>query len=163
MELKKARREFCFMAVLLVLSILFYTVVIPAQIPLRSTWGADIAFTSRTYPSLLAVALMVMSVIGIADAVRKILALKRQAAEQPAEESAKEPLVKTLIPYAVFGLILLYGVLFVKIGYIWATLLVPPALLAVMGCRKWTYYLYVYGFAAIVYVLFRFVLQVVLP
>lgn len=81
MELKKARREFCFMAVLLVLSILFYTVVIPAQIPLRSTWGADIAFTSFTYPSLLAAALMVMSVIGIADAVRKILALKRQAAD----------------------------------------------------------------------------------
>ena len=140
MELKKARREFCFMAVLLVLSILFYTVVIPAQIPLRSTWGADIAFTSR-----------------------KIFVLKRRAAEQPRKESAKEPLAKALVPYAVFGLILLYGVLFAKIGYIWSTLLVPPALLAVMGCRKWTYYLYVYGFAAVVYVLFRFVLQVVLP
>lgn len=163
MEMKKARRELCFMAVLLILSILFYTVVIPAQIPLRSTWGADIAFTSRTYPSLLAIAMIGMSAIGMADALRRIVLQKRREGEQAGQEGEKPPLFKILIPYVVFGLILLYGVLFAKIGYIWSTLLVPPAILAVMGCRKWSYYLCVYGFAVAVYVLFRFVLQVTLP
>lgn len=58
------------MEVLLILSIVFYVVVIPAQIPLRSNCGADIVFTSRTYPSLPAIALMIMSVIGMAVSLR---------------------------------------------------------------------------------------------
>ena len=153
------------MTVLFLLSVLFYTVVIPVQIPLRSTWGADIAFTSRTYPSLLAIAMIGMSAIGMADALRKIFLQKRREGEGKGagQEGEKPPLLKTLIPYVIFGLILLYGALFAKIGYIWSTLLVPPAILAVMGCRKYSYYLCVYGFAAAVYVLFRFVLQVTLP
>lgn len=163
MELKKAKRDFFFMLVLLILSVVFYVVVIPAQIPLRNNWGADIVFTSRTYPSLLAIALIIMSVIGMAASLRRIISLKKQGMVSQRTKPDGRAIWKMIVPYVVFLLILAYGILFSSIGFIWATLLIPPVILFVLGCRKWPYYLFVYLFAAGVYALFRFVLHVALP
>lgn len=163
MELKKAKNDFGLMLVLFVLSVLFFTVIIPGQIPLKSVWGADTTFTSRTFPNLLSIGMIIMSVIGMISSGVKIYRLKKLSTQSDQPDDAREPVFKRMIPYIAFLLILLYGVLFAKIGYIGATILVPPLLLYILGCRKKSYYLVVYIFAVVVYVLFRFVLQVVVP
>jgi hypothetical protein len=57
-------------------------------------------------------------------------------------------------------LVILYGYLFSAMGYIIATIIVPPLFLLIMKCRKWQYYLALYGFATIVYLVFKFVLRI---
>ena len=64
------------------------------------------------------------------------------------------------MPFIVFALVLLYAVLFMMIGFIPATLVVPPVILFVIGCRKWHYYPIYYVFAALMYLLFRYILLV---
>ena len=65
-----------------------------------------------------------------------------------------------LSAYIVFLLVLLYGILFAKLGFIAATAIVPPVILLVIGCRKWHYYLIYYAFAAALYALFKYLLLV---
>ncbi len=65
-----------------------------------------------------------------------------------------------LIPLGVFALALVYALLFKYIGFIPATILVPPVLLLLLGCRKWYFYAAVYVFSAVMYAVFRFVLLV---
>ena len=79
----------------------------------------------------------------------------------------REPVVRTrretvglFIPFIIFALILVYAVLFIQIGFIPATVIVPPVILFAVGCRKWSYYGIYYAFAAVMYLLFRCVLLV---
>ena len=69
---------------------------------------------------------------------------------------------KNLLEGAVTGMIrsLVYAVLFIQIGFIPATVIVPPVILFAVGCRKWSYYGIYYAFAAVMYLLFRYVLLV---
>ena len=57
----------------------------------------------------------------------------------------REPVVRTrretlglFIPFIIFVLILVYAVLFIQIGFIPATVIVPPVILFAVGCRKWS-------------------------
>ena len=50
-----------------------------------------------------------------------------------------------------------------RIGFVIPTVLMIPAVLLLLRCRKWQYYLYVYLFAGGIWVVFRYVLHVQLP
>ena len=63
----------------------------------------------------------------------------------------------------IFALCVIYAVLFSMIGYIAATLIVPPIMLLVLGNRKWQHYVSVYAVGAAIYVVFVYLLQIRLP
>lgn len=162
MEIKKTRSDFFVMLVLLILSLIFYFVIIPAQIPARSSWGTDSQFTSRTFPQILAVVLAISSFCGTISYGWKLLKLKKESA--PAEEEKKKsPVLKTIYPYFIFCVTLAYGILFDKIGFTISTLVMGAALLFLLGSKNWKHYVTVIVFTAVIYVIFRYGLLVMLP
>ena len=162
MELKKTRTDFYVMLVLFILSLIFYFIIIPTQIPARSSWGTDSQFTSRTFPQILAVVLAIASFCGTISYGWQLMKLKKAAA--PAEEKKeKTPILKVLFPYFIFLLILAYGILFDKFGFAISTALMASALLLALGCKNWKYYAAVLVFTIVVYVIFRYGLMVMLP
>ena len=111
MEIKRTRTDFWVMLILFVLSIIFYFVIIPAQIPARSSWGTDAQFTSRTFPQILAVVLAISSFCGVISNGWKLAKLKKEEAPVSEKKDAVQ-ILQVLFPYLVFLLILAYGILF---------------------------------------------------
>ena len=133
--------------------------VVPTKIKV-SALAASEAFTPRTYPSLVAGALLLVSTIGLVKALTEFLRLRKEnPAKEKVRKTAKE-WQKDLFPYLVFVLILAYMLIFRFWGIIPATLLVPPVLLWLLRCRKWQMYLFLYLFAGIIYLLFTKLLLV---
>lgn len=161
MEIKKTRTDFWVMLILCVLSILFYFVIIPAQIPARSSWGTDSQFTSRTFPQILAIVLAISTFCGTVSSGWKLAKLKKESA--PEEKKERVPIMQVLFPYFIFLLILVYGILFDKIGFAVSTALMASALLLVLRCKNWKYYVVVLVFTVAIYVIFRYGLLVMLP
>lgn len=162
MELKKTRTDFFLMLILFILSLVFYFIIIPDQIPARSSWGTDTFFNSRTFPQILAVALALSTFCGTVSSGWKLAKLKKENASAE-EKKEKTPLSKVLYPYFIFLLILAYGILFDKIGFAISTLLMGAALLFCLGCKNWKYYAVVFVFTGMIYVIFRYGLLVMLP
>ena len=71
--------------------------------------------------------------------------------------------MQVLFPYFIFLLILVYGILFDKIGFAVSTALMASALLLVLRCKNWKYYVVVLVFTVAIYVIFRYGLLVMLP
>lgn len=121
--------------------------------------------TPRTFPTALCVVLTAVSLLGIITSCLKYARARRKAPQQATERAhpTKEKISEKIFPYLMFALILLYSLLFQKIGFVWATVIVPPIILYLLNCRKWYMYLALYAFAATVYVIFTLVLHVPLP
>lgn len=167
-EAKKLKTELCFMLVILAASAVFYTVVIPAQIPVRASWIAGDAFTSQTFPYLLAAGLFLLSAAGALIDLVKLCRLKKTApqAEQAGPARAGltgQKLLQAAYPYGIVALVVAYGLLFKRLGFLLSTFLFITALLASLRCRKWQTYLICYAFEAVIFMLFRYILLVILP
>ena len=161
MEAKKARGDIVVYLVLSIASIIFYRYVIPTQIYMSKTAQAE-TFSPDTFPNVVSVMFIIASVCGLVLAVYRYCKAV-QAERKPQKEKkelSRQELIGNLIPLIVFLLVLLYAFLFKAIGFIAATAIVPPVILFVIGCRKWHYYPIYYAFAAIMYLLFRYVLLV---
>lgn len=161
MEAKKARGDIILYSVLAIAGILFYVFVIPGQIYISKTAGAE-AFSPDTFPNAVTLLFVIASLCGLALAVYRYCKAVRMEGK-PQKESAprsRREIVGDFMPFIVFALVLLYAVLFMMIGFIPATLVVPPVILFVIGCRKWHYYPIYYVFAALMYLLFRYILLV---
>jgi hypothetical protein len=162
--LKKTRQDIIVMALLMIVSLFFYFVFIPSQIPMSANWSGNVSFSSRTFPSFLMVALFITTGIGlIRGIIRYAAVLKKGRAEAAVAKHDKKEIFKIVAPYITYVFILLYCVLFQKIGYIFSTLLVPPVLMFFLGCRKWLTYIGIYVFAAILYAVFKLIMRVPLP
>lgn len=164
-KLKKQVQDMVVMAVLMAAGAAFYYVFIPSQIRLRAAMGGATNFSSRTFPNLLMIALFAVALIGLSKAVVGYVRLKRALSAETAPPPAAPPggLFRVLVPYIAYAVIVAYCVLFRQIGYIFATLIVPPALMLLLGCRKWWLYLSTYAFAAVIYVVFKVLMNVPLP
>ena len=88
--------------------------------------------------------------------------LKARREEGPAEREKKtrEQWADALLPYGIFALIVVYGLLFKTFGIVAASLIVPPVILFLLRCRKWYMYLILYAFFGLMYALFTMVLHV---
>ena len=152
------------MLIISALSAIFIVFIIPAQIPLKGSWGSDIFFTSRTYPYFASVSLLIVSALGCLWSARRMFRINKKMKEQgivtAREKITRQKVLVWFIPYITYGFIVLYGVLVDRIGFIFATAIVPPVMLLALGCKKWTYYLSVYVFAAVLYLIFRVVFLV---
>lgn len=166
MKLKKVREDIVVMLVLLAVSIYFLLSGINAQIP-ESPAARGQLFTPRTFPRLCISVIALCSFAGAVKNIRKYISLKKhndigEPVRRWGDLSRKE-IIGQIMPLICFALCAIYALIFSKFGFIIATIIVPPILLFIMGCRKWQHYLCVYGFCAAMYAIFVFVLKVNLP
>lgn len=163
MDAKKLRTDIIIYALLLVGCAVLFFWLTPTQVVVKSNLQDNSNFTPQTFPNLLTCAIALASAIGLISSLVKYIRLRSALPAEEKTPMGRQQLAALLIPYLTFAIIIVYCVLFEGIGYIWATLIVPPILMFLFGCRKWYLYLVVYGFNALMYVLFRFVLYVPLP
>lgn len=143
------------------LSIWMILVAIPGEISRSATWSTvDSHVNSRTFPYFAAIIMGGAALVQLGKAAAQYLAQRRSH-----QEPVKGRIIwaKELRMIGVFLLCVLYGFLFIKIGYILATIIVPPLILLALGDRKWHHYLSVYAVGAIMYVVFQFLLRIRLP
>lgn len=156
--MKRLRNDMFMYIGLIVICLLFYFVLIPQQIVLRGSWSGDITFTSRTFPYILFAAMGIASLIGVIQTAYK---MKRFIAENgSAVKEAGGGLKKLLLPVYFFVLTGVYAFLFDRLGYIIATVVIIPLYLASLKCKKWQYYAITYGVGAVVYLVFKFILNI---
>lgn len=169
---KKKRNDSILMAIILVFAIIVYVAIIPNQISMNKKTAA-MAFNPATFPKLLTLGIIVVSAFGFILYTIEALKLRKQFADEIAEDkkllAAKRAEMKTqpfskriepIVPYLTFVLVLAYALIFNYVGFIWATVIIPPIMLFFLGSRKWQHYVAVYVFCAIMYCLFKFVLHV---
>ena len=164
---KEIKRDMAVYAVWIAATVLFYFFVIPNQVYLSGSAKAE-SFSPDTFPRFVTIVLFLAAVGGEVNAWRLYRRQSRLGAQgagrtakaRSAGGKAGREHLAAFIPYIVFLLVLAYGVLFAKLGFIAATAIVPPVVLLVIGCRKARYYLIYYVFAAVLYLLFKYLLLV---
>ena len=167
MKLKKAREDIFVFAFLIAVSLWLLLYALPTQVAVPQGVLQGGSFTPRTLPLLVVSAMLVCCVLGLAGSVLTYWKLRRagEALEKNrkwSEMSRREKLAE-FMPLFAFLLCVLYYLLFSYAGFLVATIVVPPLALLAMGDFNWRHYLYVYGFCAVMYLVFTFVLKVHLP
>lgn len=163
MDKAQYRKETIAMAVLVVMSILGYILVIPSQIPETATFSTAGGVGSRTVPYMVVV---VIGVLAFGQVIKNLVIMKRLEEEKKAPQTEadkienRSKLIKTLILY---GLFILFGLLLTLTGFLLPAVIVLPAILYMLGIRQKGYYIGILGFAGITFVLFRYVLEVIVP
>ncbi|MGI5963824.1 MAG: tripartite tricarboxylate transporter TctB family protein [Lawsonibacter sp.] len=157
--MKKAKQDMLSMAVLMAVCASFYFWFIPSQI--RVVANSKTNFTSRTFPSLLMAALFLVALLGFINAVIRYQKAKKAGKQEPIVSPGTYR--EIILPLLAFVLILIYALLFKYVGYLVATILFVPALLLLLRCKDWRYYVGGYGFCAVMYLIFIYVLRVPLP
>jgi len=154
--MKQLKKDMVLYIILVIISLLFYFVAIPQQIPLRSSWSGDITFTSRTFPYLLFFVMGVAALIGIVQTVIKI----RRVTQPEEQQGIKDILQNILLPVYFFLLAIGYAMMFDRFGYAIATAIMIPVYLVSLKCKKWYYYAITYGVGITVFVVFKFLLNI---
>lgn len=149
--MKRLKNDMFIYLCLIAVSILFYFVLIPRQIQLRGSWSGDITFTSRTFPYLL------FAVMGIASAVGVVQTAFKIKQYQGGDQEIRTELLPPIYFFVLTGA---YALMFAKMGYIIATMIVIPLYLYSLKCKKWQYYLITYGVGTFIYVVFKFLLNI---
>ena len=158
---KKIIRDIILYMIFVVLLILFYIFIIPSQIKISIAAKAD-SFSPDTFPRLITRVMIFVSSVGLVySVVRLILNIKQYGrAEKNIGSLTKERIIQTIIPFIVVMLILLYIICFDKIGFILSTAIFPPLILYVIRGRNWKHYLIYFCFAALMYLLFKYIMLV---
>ena len=164
MDVKKARTDIIIYSAFTILGVIFYKWVIPTQIFISKTASAE-AFSPDTFPNAVTILFILASAVGLLLAIARYRKAIAQAKVSPelepkATKKTKTEIIGILVPFIVFALVVLYAVLFMIIGFIPATIIVPPIILLAIGCKKWNYYVIYYVFAGLMYLLFRYILLV---
>jgi len=163
MDEKKAKEELLVMVVCALFCICLFTIIIPNFIPVPPAAEKDV-FTPRTFPYFLGSIMAVCTIIGLVQTSRNYyLAHKNNKGNEAKVRPTRQEVLNTCIPYIIFALVVVYGICITNFGFIVSTCLIPPIVLFLIGGRKWYQYVGVLAFAAIIWVLFRFVLHVQLP
>lgn len=163
MELKKQRTNFIVALLILVVAVVTWVYFVPAQIRLSALWGGSSGVTSRTFPRF-ACGLAAIAAIGeMIQSGMRYMRLKKQGASSAPSAGQSVNWKGELRALLIFVLCVLYAVLFSTVGYIVATLIIPPMMLVVLGNRNWKYYVSVYAAGFVVYVVFVYLLQIRLP
>lgn len=167
MEIKKLKQDIVVMTILMLLSASFYFIFIPNQIRLSSMFTGNTSFSSRTFPNSMAIAIFSVAGLGLVKALMGLVKHKKaKVPEGNLPESGrmdKNALIQHGIPYFVYILIVVYCILFEVIGYVFATLIVPPLLMYAIGCRKPRFYGYMYAFGVVLYLVFKVGLRIPMP
>lgn len=165
MKSKKIREDILVFSVLFVASLFVLFYVIPTYVTVPK--AARGLFTPRTFPAMCFWVIGFCSLLGL---IKNILAYFRERNGEDFRTGVKTWKEKTtrekigvFMPWICAALCILYAVLFGRIGFIWSTVIIAPVILFILGDKKPMHYVWVYAFCAVMYVIFRFVLNVRLP
>ena len=160
---KQLYNIFASSAFILVCVVLIF-IAIPNEIEVSGALGSSTVTNSRFFPYVVSIFICVIALMELTIALIKYIKLcKKENKEAATEERSSEHgkrYTSVLRVVLVGGLFALYVYLFKLVGFIISTAVVLPAVLFVMGSRKWYHYVIFYGVAAVTYVLFKFVLHV---
>ena len=162
MDRNKVKKDIMMWSIFLILGLLIAFVIVPSQIPVSAMLAKEY-ITPRTFPTAVCVVLAGLSVIGLMDSLRKWRTLEKSSDEGEKQPRTKEEIYDSIFPILIFALILVYALMFKYLGFVWASVIVPPVILYLLNCRKWYMYLALCIFAAVIYVVFTLVLHVPLP
>lgn len=158
MKQNKLKRDMVSSAVMLAFCLWMLLYAIPTQVPISASQSATHAtLTGRSFPYLAAALICAASALLFLSATISYIKLRRQ------EEKAKSGPIQwrsELRALGVLALCFVYGVLFVRFGFILATVIVPPCILLVLGSRNWKHYLSVYVACIVIFLLFHFAMGV---
>ena len=159
--MKKSRQDMIVMLIFMILSAITYLVFIPSQIKLSS----DTGFTNRTFPQFTMIVIFIASSAGFLEAFFRYQKAKRTDSSQTG--AGAFDFRSDLLPICGFLVILAYALLFHfgsmqwrGYGFIVATIVFIPVFLLLVRCKNWKFYVAAYAFAAIMYLIFRFILNV---
>ena len=161
--MKKNQQDMIIMLVLMVLSAITYLIFIPSQIKLAT----DASFNNRTFPQFTIIVVFLAATGGFLEALFRYLRARQTAAPGAEAGLKKADLRSNLLPLAGFAVILAYALVFHYLsywvrgfGFIIATAIFIPVFLLMTRCKNWRYYVAAYCFAAVMYLVFRFILNV---
>ena len=140
------------------LGLLMEFYIIPAQIKV-SAFGGSTGVNSRSFPQLAAWIILIPAILLAVTSGFQLLKMGKAEKQRNAPNRWRDE----LRAIGLIALFFLYAVLFNYVGYIVATIVVPPLVLLLLGSRNWKQYTAVYGVGIAVYILFKFVMQVPLP
>lgn len=159
MEQKKIAKEIFIGLFMLILSLLIIIVFIPQQIQVVSTFGEKTGVNSRTFPYFTAVTIGVAAVIHlIVSMIRYVNAQKRYS--EPKVKKTKKDIHGEVLSIVIFILFAIYAFVFNKYGFITASVTIPPIVLLALGSKKVMHYVSIYGFIAIIFVIFQYLLKI---
>lgn len=160
--MKEIKRDIIIYSVLLVTALVIYFRIIPDQVYLSSAAAAE-SFSPDTFPRFAAVIFFLAALGGLLNSLWAYIEEKKKRGKTEIKRKTMatgREFLAEFIPYIVFIMVLIYGVMFSIVGFIPATIIVPPFILALVGCRKWQFYGIYYIFVAVLYILFKYVLLV---
>ena len=159
MKQKKALTDMLLMLFFMVFAAVAIWYVIPSQIKVTAVMEKEV-MSPRTVPYLAAGGVLLVSAIGFVSNLAAWLKARREEGPMERERKTREQWADALLPYGIFALIVVYGLLFKTFGIVAASLIVPPVILFLLRCRKWYMYLILYAFFGLMYALFTLVLHV---
>ena len=159
MKQQKAKQDICLMLFLIAVSLILIIWVIPNYITVTKLMEMEV-FTPRTFPNLIAYALLAVSSLGLIGAVVRYIGAVKEEGRQKREKKTAAELKDALFPYLIYALILVFVLVYTLFGIVPAIIVVPPVVLWFLRCRSWKSYLAYYIFAAVIYLLFTQVLGV---
>lgn len=161
MDLKKAKKNIFSAVFFIATSIFIYFYAIPREVPMRASWGGGIEVGSRFFPYFSAVSLGIFAFIFLVKSCFEYKKVKQK--ESQYAEAEKMNTKDEIRAIEVYGLFIFYAILFVKIGYILSTLIVPTVILLFLGERKILQYLIIYALGGSLFVIFKILLNIQLP
>lgn len=165
MKKTKIKEDIISFSVVFVLALIAIFYIIPTYVTVPK--AAHGVFTPRTYPYMCFAVIAVCAAVGLIKGIFAYYKGKQESdfalGEKKWSEMSGHERIGVLMPWICAGLCILYAVLFGTIGFILSTILIAPVILFILNDKKPMHYVYVYAFCAVMYVLFRFVLNVRLP
>lgn len=145
------------------LTAIFY--IIPSQVTVPK--AASGMFTPRTYPYICFTVIGICSACGLLRSIMQFFSAKKNDPDfmkgTAWKDKSRKEMIGAFMPWICAAFCVLYAILFSKIGFIPATIIIAPIILFVLGDKKPMHYVYVYAFCAVMYVIFKFILDVRLP
>lgn len=161
MEQSKCRRDMAVSLFFIAFSLFMIFVGIPNEISLKTLWGGSATgVTSRTFPYFACV--MILAAAALELGVNALRYIRLRKAEGP-QKGAPINWTGELRALLVFGVCVVYMLLFKRIGYLLSTLLCTTLVLVILGDRKWKHYVSVYAVGGLMYVVFQYLLKINLP
>ena len=149
-------------SVLCTFGLIMINVIIPKQIKIRtfSGGGSSTGVNSKSFPTfacwIIVIAAGLLALSGLVELIR----LKGKGSKGIFRSIKWKDELRAIALIVLCGL---YMLLFAKIGYIAATIIVPPVMLFLLGSRDWKQYVSVYAVGAVVFVVFKYAMRVPLP
>jgi hypothetical protein len=159
MEQKKIVREIFIGLFMMILSLLTLIVFIPQQVQLSTTFGQEIGFSSRSFPYITTGLIGVAAMIQVIVSIISYLKIRKKHMETK-EKQPNKNMYGEVLSIVIFMLFVAYAFIFSKFGFIIASVIIPPIILFVLKSEKKVYYVSVYGFIALVFVVFQYLLKI---